>query len=63
MAPACRVCGRRLADPVSQARGVGPVCDRAARKRTAVPAPGVDVHPGQTELPLPPMQHELTWSN
>ncbi len=29
----CTVCGRALRDPVSRARGTGPVCDRKTRER------------------------------
>lgn len=63
-APSCRVCGRRLADPTSRARGVGPVCAKAAGERTAprIPSPRPDHHvPGQTELDLAYRQVTL-WS-
>jgi len=58
-------CGRPLRDPVSIARGLGPVCWRklhgptARWPRTASPAP--EPGEGQTELPLAPMQPTL-WS-
>ncbi|WP_443051211.1 DUF6011 domain-containing protein [Streptomyces sp. JV185] len=65
MTPSCRVCGRLLRSERWAARGIGPVCAKAAGERPAprIPTPQPDHHvPGQTELPLPPMQHELTWS-
>ncbi|MEU3220002.1 DUF6011 domain-containing protein [Streptomyces sp. NPDC006971] len=64
MTPKCRVCGRRLADPASWARGIGPVCARASdgRPRPHIPTPPPDHHvDGQTELPL--VHHQPTlWS-
>lgn len=61
--PRCGLCGRVLADPVSRARGVGPVCFRASGGRTAprVPVPEAGPIPGQTELPLVEHQPSL-WS-
>lgn len=66
-APSCRVCGRVLRSEASRARRVGPRCWRALTARTAirvvVPAQTApDVIPGQTELPLPPIQSAITWS-
>ncbi|MFF8716196.1 DUF6011 domain-containing protein [Streptomyces sp. NPDC015184] len=62
--PSCRVCGRRLADPASRARGIGPICAKAAKARAAVhiPTPHPPEHvPGQAELPL--IHHQPTlWS-
>lgn len=54
------ICGRPLSDPVSRARGLGPVCYRRLRGRTqhrtvaaaAPPAGPVPVTDGQDELPL-----------
>lgn len=61
-------CGRRLTDPESVARGYGKTCAErhgidtspppAVRTPTAGPVPVV---PGQTELPLKPLQPSL-WS-
>ncbi|MGW0642356.1 DUF6011 domain-containing protein [Streptomyces badius] len=31
--PRCTVCARTLRDPVSRARGTGPVCERKTRER------------------------------
>jgi len=62
----CR-CGRPLRDPVSRARGLGPVCARrlglATRHPPAIRATDAPVEPmpGQTELPL--IDHQPTlWS-
>ncbi|MFE3400763.1 DUF6011 domain-containing protein [Streptomyces anulatus] len=33
--PRCTVCGRPLRDPVSRARGTGPVCHRKTRSAAA----------------------------
>ncbi|MFD4855087.1 DUF6011 domain-containing protein [Streptomyces atratus] len=63
--PSCRVCGRVLRSEKWRVRGVGPVCWSRTRGRTATPATAhgePEIHPGQIEIPLPPMQHELTWS-
>ncbi|WP_424863077.1 DUF6011 domain-containing protein [Streptomyces sp. MMS24-I29] len=71
MTPTCRVCGRRLADPASRARGIGPTCARATGAHTRphlltsthhLPTPRPDHHiDGQTELPL--IHHQPTlWS-
>ncbi|MEU0831258.1 DUF6011 domain-containing protein [Streptomyces sp. NPDC005969] len=62
--PRCGSCGRLLRSQASRARGLGPYCARALRGRTgpAVAVPDVEPVPGQLEIPLPPMQHELTWS-
>lgn len=70
--PRC-ACGRALTDPVSVARGYGPVCARrrgirpTPRTRNARPgerrsdpvtgSPAPDVHPGQTATPI---QMEIT---
>ncbi|MFJ1647944.1 DUF6011 domain-containing protein [Streptomyces sp. NPDC088258] len=62
----CCLCGRVLRSEASRARGVGPHCFRASGGRVALrlPAPHVDLPiPGQTEIPMPPMQHTLTWSS
>ncbi|MEV6081747.1 DUF6011 domain-containing protein [Streptomyces sp. NPDC052069] len=56
------MCGRRLRSAASQARGLGPVCARRTRSHTAPAGPEFDPIPGQIEIPLPPMQHHLTWS-
>ncbi|MFZ3569934.1 DUF6011 domain-containing protein [Streptomyces sp. BH097] len=53
------ICGRRLTDPISRARGLGPKCYRrlhgAAERRPAAtpppPVPGPAIE-GQAELPL-----------
>lgn len=58
------VCGRLLRDPASIARGLGPVCNRRLNgPPVVVRAPATDQKPipGQTELPLQPMQPTL-WS-
>lgn len=59
----CQVCGRPLRSATSLARQAGPVCWRATRApvRRAPAATEHDVIPGQTELPLSPMQPTL-WS-
>lgn len=49
------VCGRPLKDPVSVARGLGPVCNRRLNGQPPAiraPATNPDPMPGQTELPL-----------
>ncbi|SCF88690.1 hypothetical protein GA0115259_104224 [Streptomyces sp. MnatMP-M17] len=59
----CRVCGRPLRSPESRTRGAGPVCWRNTTTPVR-PAPAPPSHtavPGQTELPLQPMQPTL-WS-
>lgn len=67
MTPSCRVCGRPLRSERWAALRIGPVCERRTRGHTApravVAHATPDIHPGQTEIPLPPMQHELelTW--
>ncbi|MHB9857662.1 DUF6011 domain-containing protein [Streptomyces sp. YIM S03343] len=60
--PRC-TCGHALRDPVSVARGMGPVCwqrlnGRPPRIRTTT---STDQMPGQAELALEPMQPTL-WS-
>ncbi|MEU8829400.1 DUF6011 domain-containing protein [Streptomyces sp900116325] len=62
--PRCAACKRLLRSQASRARGLGPYCARALRGRTGpfVATPGIEPLPGQLEFPLPPMQHELTWS-
>lgn len=66
-APVRCACGRLLADPVSRARGLGPVCAKRLQGRTARPpritSPTTDPEPipGQTELQL--VDHQPTlWS-
>ncbi|WP_420711653.1 DUF6011 domain-containing protein [Streptomyces sp. NRRL B-24720] len=65
----CRSCGRLLRSQASRRRGLGPHCARAARGRTAPrksqasPTATPDPIPGQIEIFLPPMQHQLTWSD
>ncbi|MGW0920156.1 DUF6011 domain-containing protein [Streptomyces sp. NPDC002755] len=55
-------CGRTLRDPVSIARGLGPVCHRRLNGPPAViRTPAAEISPGQTELELRPMQPTL-WS-
>lgn len=63
-APRCAACKRLLRSQASRALGLGPRCARALRGRTATSVAVSDVAhvPGQLEIPLPPMQHELTWS-
>ncbi|MFE7626067.1 DUF6011 domain-containing protein [Streptomyces sp. NPDC057509] len=64
MTPCCRVCGRLLRTEQSRALGVGPVCDRRTRARTAprIPTPRPEHHiDGQEELPLVHLQPTL-WS-
>lgn len=58
-APRCGLCGRVLRSEASRAAGVGPVCLRRSRDRTAartsprsIPATESPQVPGQTELPL-----------
>ena len=55
MTAAC-ACGRPLRDPVSVARGLGPVCWRKLHgrrpRRPRVVAPATEIGPGQDELPL-----------
>lgn len=60
----CRVCGRPLRTETSRTRGAGPVCWAATRTPAHRPttATTTEVHPGQAELPLPPIQTALTWS-
>ncbi|MET8978528.1 DUF6011 domain-containing protein [Streptomyces sp. NPDC004539] len=66
-APVRCVCGRLLADPVSRAAGLGPVCRRRLAGRTEPrvsiprPNPGTEPMDGQTELPLTDHQPTL-WS-
>ncbi|MFD7861830.1 DUF6011 domain-containing protein [Streptomyces sp. NPDC059783] len=58
------MCGRLLRTEQSRAAGVGPVCDRRSRSRTAprIPTPHPDHHiDGQEELPLVHLQPTL-WS-
>ncbi|WP_093931555.1 DUF6011 domain-containing protein [Streptomyces sp. ok210] len=60
----CAACKRLLRSRASRARGFGPYCARALRRRIAprTPPPAVDPPiPGQTELPLQPHQPSL-WS-
>lgn len=60
----CRVCGRVLRSVRWRVRGIGPVCARRLGDRPAprIPTPPPPDHiPGQTELPLQPMQPSL-WS-
>lgn len=67
-------CGRWLSDPESLARNYGPVCAerlgipapparRLATTTRRPPAirtdPPVEIHPGQTEIPLTPFQPTL----
>ncbi|MFB7900277.1 hypothetical protein ACFC1B_28605 [Streptomyces xiamenensis] len=62
MTPArCRQCGRRLRRPARD--GLGPVCRRRTTEVLLVPVPdGTPGHvPGQTALPLVPLQPTL-WS-
>ncbi|MCX5431904.1 DUF6011 domain-containing protein [Streptomyces sp. NBC_00257] len=64
MTPACRVCGRLLRSERWAARGIGPVCAKAAGEHTAprIPTPRPDHHiDGQTELDLAYRQVTL-WS-
>ena len=53
--PVTCACGKPLSDPVSRARGVGPVCWRKLHGRTTrrprVPSPATEPGPGQDELP------------
>ncbi|WP_413927901.1 DUF6011 domain-containing protein [Kitasatospora albolonga] len=60
----CRVCGRRLRSETWRARGIGPVCARRTRSGPGRTPTTTDTEPipGQQEIPLPPMQHTLTWS-
>ncbi|MFE7237233.1 DUF6011 domain-containing protein [Streptomyces sp. NPDC057580] len=62
--PRCGSCGRLLRSQASRVLGLGPRCARALRGRTgpSVAVSDVEHVPGQIEIPLPPMQHELTWS-
>ncbi|WP_353962443.1 DUF6011 domain-containing protein [Streptomyces sp. NBC_01221] len=64
--PRCAACRRLLRSQASRARGLGPHCARLLRGRTGASvgllAAEPEIHPGQIEIPLPPMQHELTWS-
>ncbi|MFE9127053.1 DUF6011 domain-containing protein [Streptomyces sp. NPDC007148] len=59
-------CGRPLRDPVSRARGLGPVCHKrlhgtpGRRPRQATPTTAEPI-PGQDELPLADCQPTL-WS-
>ncbi|MFJ2374998.1 DUF6011 domain-containing protein [Streptomyces sp. NPDC087769] len=65
MTPTCRVCGRLLRSEKWAARRIGPVCWSRTHGRTGPPPTThgePEIYPGQTEIPLPPMQHELTWS-
>ncbi|WP_353962211.1 DUF6011 domain-containing protein [Streptomyces anulatus] len=58
------MCGRRLRSEKWRTRGIGPVCARRTGNRPPphIPTPTPDHHvPGQTELPLQPMQPTL-WS-
>lgn len=61
------VCGRLLRDPVSRARGIGPICAKRLQARTAprprppAPSTGREPIPGQDELPLVEIQPTL-WS-
>lgn len=60
----CLACGRRLRRPSPS--GLGPVCFRRlnpapARTPARAAEPLVEPIPGQTELPLQPMQPSL-WS-
>ncbi|WP_439947222.1 DUF6011 domain-containing protein [Streptomyces sp. BBFR109] len=60
-------CGRLLRDPESRTRKLGPVCWRKLHGRPrrtphiTPPATSTQPIPGQTELPLDPMQPTL-WS-
>lgn len=61
-APATCSCGRLLKDPVSIARGLGPVCNRRLNgPPPTVRTPAAGPVDGQTELPLKPVQVTL-WS-
>ncbi|MFF1958002.1 DUF6011 domain-containing protein [Streptomyces sp. NPDC058220] len=59
----CQVCGRPLRTQESRARGAGPVCWAATRPHIHRPAAATTPEPipGQTELPLQPIQPTL-WS-
>ncbi|MFF2009148.1 DUF6011 domain-containing protein [Streptomyces sp. NPDC058195] len=55
MTATCRVCGRLLRSERWRARGIGPICAKAAGARTTpqIPTPRPDHHiDGQAELPL-----------